>query len=93
MSEPFRRLSDDLLLGTVKELGLPYLIVQGSVQDRLEQIIDAFRLPLVMDVDEAVTEAKRRVLEATRILEEDDRIHEARRKKSLLQRIKYAIRY
>ncbi len=93
VSEPFRRLSDELLLGTVKELGLPYVIARGSVQERLEQIVDAFQLPLVMDVGEAVAEAMRRVAEATRILEEDDRVHEARRKKGIRQRVRYAMRY
>jgi len=93
VSEPFRRLSDDLLVEAVRELGLPHLVVRGSIEERTEQIVDAFQLPLVRSIDEAVAEAKRRVSEATRILEEDDRVHEARRKKSLRQRIKYAMRY
>lgn len=93
VSEPFRRLSDTLLLETLEELGLPYHVVGGPVEERLRKIIDIFGLPLVTPLEDAVALAKKRVAEATRILEEDSRFHEARRAKSLRQRLSYAMRY
>lgn len=93
VSEPFRRLSDDLLLATVKEIGLPYMIASGSVEERVSDIVEAFSLPTVVPIDDAVVAAEERVAEATRFLEEDDRFHDARRKKSLGQRVRYAFRY
>ena len=69
------------------------MIASGTVEERLNKIIEAFSLPTVVSVDDAVAHAKERVAEATRILEEDDRFHDARRKKSLGQKIRYAVRY
>lgn len=93
VSEEFRRLSDDLLLQSLEEMGLPYHIVGGSIPARLEQIIDIFDLRLVMPLDEAINLAQQRVKASIEVLKQDSRFHEARRKKSLYRRISYALRY
>ncbi|MGN2635866.1 AAA family ATPase [Nocardia takedensis] len=93
VSEPFRNLSDDSLLKVISELGLPYEVVGGTVQERVSKIIDLFDLDTVMPVEDAIAESKRRVAEATAVLEEDDRFQAAQRKKSLWRKLSYAMRY
>ncbi|MFJ9010363.1 ATP-binding protein [Streptomyces canus] len=93
VSEKFRKLSDDLLIETLEELQIPYHVVGGSVRERVAQIVDIFGLPLVMPLDEAIDQAGVRVREATEVLEQDDRFHEAQRTKSLRRRISYAMRF
>lgn len=93
VSEEFRLLSDRLLLESLDELGLPYLIVRGSIAERVEQIVGHHQLPLVMPIDQAITRAQDRVRAATDLIEADARVHEARRRKSLYRRITYALRY
>lgn len=93
MSEEFRRLSDDLLIETVRGLDLPVLIARGSAEERLEQIVEAFALRTVMSVGQATAIAHERVTAAIAVLEDDDRFHDARRRKSFLRRLRYAARY
>ncbi|GAA3837882.1 AAA family ATPase [Saccharothrix violaceirubra] len=93
VSEKFRRLSDDLLLASLEEMGLPYHVVGGSVAERLEKIVALFDLRLVMPLDEAIGIARSRVKAAIDVLHDDDRFHEARRRKSLRTRVAYALRY
>ncbi|WP_280442634.1 AAA family ATPase [Nocardia brasiliensis] len=93
VSEPFRKLSDDSLIGVVAELGLPYEIVGGSVHERVSRIIELFDLDTIMPVEEAIARAQQRVAGATKVLEQDDRFKAAQRKKSLARRIAYAMRY
>jgi nicotinamide riboside kinase len=93
VSERFRRMSDELLIETLEEMKIPYHVVRGSVEERVEQIVDIFALPLVMPLGEAVAIAERRVREATEILEADSRQHASARSKSLRRRIGYALRY
>lgn len=93
VSEPFRRLSDDLLLECLEEMGVPYHVVGGTVPERLSKIVDLFGLELVVPLDEAIELAQRNVRHSIEVLEEDSRYHEARRKKSVRQRIAYAMRY
>jgi hypothetical protein len=93
VSEPFRKLSDDTLINVVKELGVPYEIVGGTVEQRLTRIIELFELPTVMPVADAIAEAQGRVATATKVLQEDDRFKAAQRKKSPVRRLAYALRY
>jgi hypothetical protein len=93
VSEPFRLLSDRLLIETLDELGIPYDIVGGSVRERVEKILELHRLPLVVPVDEAIELARERVRRATAVLEEHSRQLAADRNRSLRQRIRYATRY
>lgn len=93
VSERFRRLSDELLLASLEEMGLPYHIVGGSVTERVATIVDLFDLELVMPLEEAIDEAQRRVAASIAVLEDDARFHEARRKKSSWRRLSYAMRY
>jgi nicotinamide riboside kinase len=93
VSEKFRRLSDDLLLQSLQEIGLPYHVVGGSIPERLEKIIDIFDLPVVVPVEEAIAQAQSHVHDAIEVLKTDARYHEARRSKSLGRRLAYALRY
>jgi nicotinamide riboside kinase len=93
VSEKFRLLSDQLLMQSLEEMGLPYHVVGGSIPERLNKILDIFDLKPVVPVDEAIEIAQQRVKAAIDVLHEDDRFHEARRRKSLRTRISYAMRY
>jgi hypothetical protein len=58
VNEKFRRLSNDYLVHTLKELHIPYIVVGGSVEDRLREIIKQLNLPARMTIEEAVSMAK-----------------------------------
>lgn len=93
VSEPFRRLSDDLLIEALEELQIPYHVVGGPIPDRVNRIIELFDMPQIVPTDEAVELAQIRVRAATDVLEQDARFHEAQRKKSFGRQLKYALRY
>jgi hypothetical protein len=93
VSEHFRALSDDLLITTLDELDIPYLVVRGSIRQRLEQITEHLALPIVTPLDEAIAMAQEQVATAQAVIEADARHHEALRAKSLKKRISYALRY
>ena len=93
VSERFRTKSDELLLATIDEIEVPYLIVRGTVEKRVHTIVEAFNLPLVVPVDEAVAVAVHRVSAASAVLESDAREHAARRATSPWRRVKHALRY
>lgn len=60
-SESFRKLCDDLLIKTIKELGIKYYVVHGTLENRLKQIVSLLNLKCLMDVDEAIRIAQERV--------------------------------
>jgi hypothetical protein len=93
VSEPFRRLSDRLLMDTVSRMGKPHHVVGGTVEERLTRIIELFDLPVAVPVPEAIDQAKAQVAAATRVLEDDARFHEAQRTKSFGRQLRYALRY
>lgn len=93
VSEPFRRLSDALLIETLDEMGVPYHVVGGTVHERVTRILELHRVPLVMPVDEAIELARQRVRGDTEVLEAHARSMAARRNRSLRQRIRYAMRF
>jgi hypothetical protein len=93
VSEPFRKLSDDTLLGVVKSLGLPYEVVGGTLEQRLTRIINLFDLPTVMPVEQAIATARAKVGKAAKAIEDDERIKAAQRRKSLRRRMAYALKY
>ncbi|OII18426.1 ATP/GTP-binding protein [Curtobacterium sp. MCBA15_013] len=93
VSEPFRRLSDDLLIEALQELEIPYHVVGGPIPERVDRIIELFDMPQVVPTDEAIELAQIRVRAATDVLEQDARFHEAQRKKSFGRQLKYALRY
>jgi len=71
VSEKFRKLSDGLLLETLRELGIKYHIVSGSLEERLGRIAEIYRLEPVMPLDQAVREASARVRALHRAIETD----------------------
>lgn len=58
VNENFRKLSDNYLMDTLKELKIPFIIAGGSVEERLAKIVGQLNLPVVMTVEEAVALAK-----------------------------------
>ncbi|GEE00560.1 ATP-binding protein [Gordonia spumicola] len=93
VSEPFRALSDTLLHDAVHAVGLPVLVVRGSVEQRLTTVIDHFGLSQVTEIRDAVTIAERRVRTAHRVLEDDARRRAEERGRSVVRTLKYALRY
>lgn len=91
VSEPFRLLSDQLLTDTLDELDIPYQIVGGSVEERVEQILTLHHLPQAVPVDEAIEEAQARVSRATAVL--DAHARELAVNRTWWQRLRYAMRY
>ncbi|OZV23004.1 AAA family ATPase [Streptococcus sobrinus] len=59
VSELFRSRSNDLLIETLKELDIPYFLVGGTINERLEKIVDIYSLKPVMTADEAINLAKK----------------------------------
>lgn len=93
VSEPFRRLSDDLLTDALKDMGIPHRVIGGSIPERIERIVDEFDMPVVVPIEQAIEEARHRVRADIEDLKADARFHEAQRRKSLLRRLSYAVRY
>lgn len=92
VSEPFRLLSDRLLLETLDEIGVPYHVVGGTVRERVEKVLQLHQLPLVMPIDEAIAVARERVETATAVLDDHARAMASQRR-TLRQRLRYATRY
>ncbi|MFJ8308554.1 MULTISPECIES: ATP-binding protein [unclassified Streptomyces] len=93
VSEKFRRLSDDLLIESLERMGIPYHVVGGPIPERIEKIVEIFDLPVVVPIEEAIEEAKRRVKADIEDLKADARFHEQQRQKSLARRVAWALRY
>lgn len=91
VSEPFRQLSDHLLIDTLDKLGIRYDVVGGTVAERVEQILALHHLPVVVPVDEAINLAEDRVRAATTVL--NAHAHELAAHRSWRQRLRYALRY
>jgi AAA domain len=58
VNETFRTMSDEQLRATLRQLGMRYVLVGGSLPHRLEEIATAFGLRPLLDVDEAVRRAR-----------------------------------
>jgi nicotinamide riboside kinase len=71
VSEEFRKLSDELLLETLRELGIKYHVVSGSIEKRLRRIAELYGLEPVMPLEQAVREASTRVHALHRAIETD----------------------
>lgn len=58
VNEKFRKLAEELLLQTVRDLGIPVHIVGGSIPERLQKIVDIFGFTPVMSIEEAISRAE-----------------------------------
>jgi hypothetical protein len=58
VNERFRLLAEELLLKSLDELDIPVHIVGGTVPERLEKIVDIFRLTPRLGIDEAIARAE-----------------------------------
>lgn len=54
MNQKFRDTCDQLLLGTLDELAIPYHVVDGTLPERIARITALYDLPSVLPVDEAI---------------------------------------
>jgi nicotinamide riboside kinase len=90
VDERYRAISDIQLLNALSELGQPVVTVRGSVEERLEAIVDMLDVPTVMDVDVAIGKATD-IVRASR-----ERVQEAiiaqQQPNTLAKRIKFATR-
>jgi len=59
VSELFRKRSNDLLLITLDELKIPYHIVGGTIEERLQKISEIYQLKPVISIEQAVSLAKK----------------------------------
>ena len=53
VNDQFRNMSDSILQETMSELGIPFHVVSGSVEERLERIVGLFGLEPCMSAEEA----------------------------------------
>lgn len=58
VNERFRVLSNDYLLETIRELGIPYIEVGGSIEERVRKTIEYLKLPVQMPIEKAVSMAR-----------------------------------
>lgn len=61
VSEKYRTLSDMEVIKSFRELSFSPFIVRGSIQQRLEKIVQHYDLSVVMDVDEAIEKAQEQI--------------------------------
>jgi AAA domain len=54
MSELFRETCDQMLLGALDELQIPYTVIGGTIPERLAAIVSQYQLPVVRSADESV---------------------------------------
>jgi nicotinamide riboside kinase len=54
VNDQFRNMSDAILQQTMDELGIPFYVVSGSVEERLEQIASLFNVEPRMAPEKAV---------------------------------------
>lgn len=58
VSDHFRRYTDQLFIRTLREIGMKYEVVGGTIRERLERIVALLSLPTVMPFDDAIAQAK-----------------------------------
>jgi nicotinamide riboside kinase len=71
VSETFRRLSDELLRKTLDELGIKYHVVPGTIEQRLQRIVEIYGLRPRMPLERAVAEARAKVRALSALVETD----------------------
>jgi len=91
VSEKYRVLSDQLLIETLEEIGMPYHVVGGTVPERVEKILGLFGLPVAVPVDEAVEMAAERIRKSREAVAE--KVIASHQDVSLARKVRYAMRY
>lgn len=78
---------------TLKELGIKYHVVGGSIRERLEKIVDIYDFEPVMSFEKAIADAAEEVKQFHMDIEQDAKeAEERRRNSSLMQRIAARLR-
>ncbi|GIX21384.1 MAG: ATP-binding protein [Gammaproteobacteria bacterium] len=93
VSERFRHASDALLIETLDALEIPYIIIRGSIAQRLSTIIEHFGLPIAVPIDVAVQTAETRVAQQAAEIRRHAEAAARDRNRSWWRKIKYAFRY
>jgi len=93
VSEKFRNGSDQLLLESINEIGIPCHVIGGTIEDRLEKIIDVMEMPIVVPIKEAAEIAKQQVAQYHIELEQEAQRVQALRDNNWMQKLKYSLRY
>jgi hypothetical protein len=75
VSERFRALSDELLLKTLIELDIKYTIVGGSIEERLEKIVDLYGFKKLISIDKALALAQEDIAETFREIERVEKLY------------------
>lgn len=91
VSERYRHVSDRLLIEAVRELGIPLHLVRGSVQERVEQIVNLLGLPVFVPIPDAIAEAQARIRRSREMVAE--KMLANRQPQSVKRRITAAIHY
>lgn len=79
VSEPFRALSDQLLIQILDELQIKYHVVSGSIEQRLMRIAELYDLKPIMPMEQAIAEGTARVQALHREIETDAQVAALRR--------------
>lgn len=58
VSERFRQLSDSMLLETLETLHIPYIVIGGTLEERLARIVDELGLYPVCEIEHAAAQAR-----------------------------------
>lgn len=93
VSEKFRNGSDQLLLSSIKDIGIPCHVIGGSIEERLEKIIDVMEMPTVVPIKEAAEIAKQRVALYHEELEQEAQRVQKLRDNNWIKKLKYSFRY
>lgn len=78
VSERFRVLSDELLLKTLTELNIKYTIVGGSIEERLQKIVDLYGFRKVISIESALKLAEEDIAETFREIERVEKLYYGR---------------
>lgn len=61
VSEKYRTISDVELQKSFSEIGLKPILIFGSQEERVKKIVELYKLPLIMTIEEAVEKAEERI--------------------------------
>lgn len=67
INEKFRILSEKYLLDTIQELGINYIIIGGSIEERLKKIVNYLKMPTLMSIEDAILLANKETLKRNSI--------------------------
>ncbi|MFT8425377.1 MAG: AAA family ATPase [Liquorilactobacillus sp.] len=91
VSEKYRKLSDQEIVNSFKDIGFSPYYVKGSISNRLETIINYLELTKIMSIDNAITLAQQKIKENREMVSQ--RIIEQYHEPTLKEKIKLMTKY